>query len=104
MFVPNGIATGASVLVNCAVQLGLLAEAVGAMPSRAVPAKIVATARDLVFRTSYTSLLPGRRDRMVPSASREGKCPLFPLRRRGKYVTGAATNPLVIDTPALSRT
>jgi hypothetical protein len=58
MFVPNGIAAGASVLVNCAVQLGLLAVTVGMSPSMNATASIVAAANELLFRTSPTSFCP----------------------------------------------
>ena len=51
MFIPNGIATGANALVNCAVQLPSLAETGVAMPKTALLAKIAAPASELTFRT-----------------------------------------------------
>src|SRR5205809_5967295 len=96
MFVPNGMATGARVLVNCAVQLGLLAETAGAPPSMTVPASIVAAAKEYLFRTSPTSF---------QRAAASGSYPRHASNARGEQAVFAAgqksANVLEIMEPSL---
>jgi len=91
------------VLVNLAVQLELLAETVGVMPSRAVPAKRVAAATELRFRILRTSLFRAAAIEIVRWAWRENKRARA-IRKGCSYVRPSAMTARIDEAVAKTRT
>jgi len=91
------------VLVNLAVQLELLAETVGVMPSRAVPAKRVAAATELRFRILGTSLFRAAAIEIVRWAWRENKRARA-IRKGCSYVRPSAMTARIDEAVAKTRT
>src|SRR5439155_22564470 len=96
-------ANGSSVLLNLAGQLKLLAECVGVLPSRAVPARRVAAATDLRFRFFRTSLLRAAAFEIVRWAWRENKRARA-IRKGCSYVRPSAMTARIDEAVAKTRT